>query len=256
VGWFDEPKTPFAGAISRFVSSRQTLAEALAATNATESARGRLNVVGSDVENAAELLDTVHEQAREAFALLYAEYEDDPVWKVLRDPKYIEGSDEALAEAWQAAIASVPAEAQLERSKRHLRLTYRPTRRLAAAYKSFFIFVRAYQDVLYCLLNATSTGSMEAAIKNVSNPVRIVLDQHLPEYVAWFPEFRNLRNKIKYGFGTALSGMGSPRGSGSLGIIVASTPAAVVYHLSDAATGLEFSSQLSDVTAKELKVRG
>jgi hypothetical protein len=250
------PKTPFAAAIGRFVAARQSLAEALAAARANEFVVGRVNVVGSDVENAAELLDTIHDQARDAYAAMYAESEDDPVTKVLRDPKYVHGSDDALAEAWQAAINSESAEARLARIKRSFRLTFRPTRRLATAYKAFFFFVRAYQDVMYCLLNNSSSGSMGSAFKNEHNPIRVYLDDHLPSYVAWFSEFRRLRNKIKDGFGAALSSMGSPRGSGSLGLIVTQPPTAVsVYHLSDAATALDFSSQLTEVTAETVRSR-
>jgi hypothetical protein len=167
------PKTPFAAAIGRFVAARQSLAEALAAARANEFVVGRVNVVGSDVENAAELLDTIHDQARDAYAAMYAESEDDPVTKVLRDPKYVHGSDDALAEAWQAAINSESAEARLARIKRSFRLTFRPTRRLATAYKAFFFFVRAYQDVMYCLLNKSSSGSMGSAFKNDHNPIRV-----------------------------------------------------------------------------------
>lgn len=112
----------------------------------------------------------------------------DPVMKVLRDPKYIHGPDEALIDAWHAAMNSESAEAKLERSKRSFRLTFRPTRRLAIAYKTFFLFVRAYQDALCCLLNNSNTGSMESAFKKKDNPVRMLLDAHAPAYVAWFPE--------------------------------------------------------------------
>jgi hypothetical protein len=249
------PTTPFVAAIGRFVAARQSLAEALAAHHATEFVAGRLSVVGSDVENAAELLETVHDQAREAYATKYAEDEEDPVTKVLRDPKYVHGSDAALLEAWPAAIDSESVEARLARIKRSMRLTFRPTRRLATAYKAFFFFVRAYQDVMYCLLN-NSSGSMGSAFKNEQNPVRIFLDGHLPAYVEWFPEFRTLRNKIKYGFGTAMSGVGSPRGSGNMGLIVGQSPATmVVYHLSDAATALDVSSQLTQVTREAVQLR-
>jgi hypothetical protein len=250
------PKTPLAEAMSRFVAARQSLAEALAAARANEFFLGRLNVVGSDVENAAELLETIHDQTRERYAEMYAEMEDDPVTKVLHDPKYRHGPDEALLEAWQAAINSESVEAKMARSKRSFRLTFRPTRRLAIAYKAFFLFVRAYQDVMYCLLNNSSTGSMESAFKKQHNPVRIALDGHLPAYVAWFPEFRALRNKIKYGFGTAMSGVGSPRGSGGMGLIVGQSPASMaVYHLSDAAAALDASSQLTMLTKETVRSR-
>jgi hypothetical protein len=251
--WHEDqgPKTPFAAAIGRFVAAHQSLAEAIAAPR-NEFVAGRVSVVGSDVENAAELLEAVHDQAREAYATKYAENEDDPVTKVLRDPKYIHGSDEALLEAWQAAINSESTEARLARIKRSLRLTFRPTRRLAIAYKAFFIFVRAYQDVMYCLMNDSSTGSMESAFKNEKNPVRLFLDGHLPSYVEWFPEFRTLRNKIKYGFGAAMSGVGSTRGSGDMGLIVTQSPASMaVYHLSDAARALDASSQVTQVTREK-----
>jgi hypothetical protein len=187
---------------------------------------------------------------------MYAEQEDDPVIKVLRDPKYIQGSDQALLEAWQAAMNSESTEARVARIERHFRLTRRPTRSLAIGYKAFFIFVRAYQDAMYCLLNNSSTGTMGSAFRNELNPIRVHLIGHLPAYVAWFPEFRRLRNLIKDGFGTALSGVGSPRGSGSLGLIVGVSPTNnVVYHLSDAATALEFSSQISDVTRELVRLR-
>src|SRR5712691_10062556 len=151
-------QAPFAAAISRFAAVGQALEGTLAAVHyANVFVRGRVHAVGADVEIAAELLDTIHDQAREAYATMYAEQEDDPVVQVLRDPKYIHGPDVALVEAWQAAMDRESAADRVARMERHFRLTRMPSRRLAIAYKTFFMFVRAYQDAVYCLLNNSST---------------------------------------------------------------------------------------------------
>jgi hypothetical protein len=239
----------FAAAISGFVTARQGLVSTLTSVGySNEYLLQRVNVVGSDVENGAELLETMHDQALAAFAKSRAEDQNDPVLQVMLDPKYIEGSDEALIEALRVAseqAAVEPFEARMER----FRSRAKPTRRLAVAYKAFFIFVRAYQDAIYCMLNERPGGSMNRVVKN-GNPIRIYLEGQLPSYLIWFPDFRDLRNKIKDGLGAGISGVTSPIESGALGLNVGATPSVIygVYHLNDAATALEFSSQITNVT--------
>ena len=88
----------------------------------------------------------------------------------------------------------------------------RTVRRLHASYRAFFFLTRELQDHAYGVLIATCKGgkvgpepSMKAA-KNVSNPVRLLLDQHTPGYWDWFSRWRSLRNELKDGRSVLLAG--------------------------------------------------
>lgn len=238
----------FAAAVSGFVTARNEFVSALVGVGYfNEYLLQRIKVVGSDVENGAELLETMHDQALEANAKSRAEDLNDPVRRVMLDPKYVEAGDEALSQALRVAAeraAAEPFEARMARFTARAK----PTRRLGVAYKAFFIFVSAYQDVIFCVLTEKSKGSMSRVLKS-TNPTRPYLQAHLPSYLIWLPAFRHLRDEIKNGLGTSVSGAFWPEG-GTLGLNVGATPSVMygVYHLTDAALALEFSSQITDVT--------
>lgn len=84
--------------------------------------------------------------------------------------------------------------------------------RLKVMYKGTFFFVRAYQDVLYQVMlsllqrKLTKTGTMDSAATKEMNPVRLILDDELPEYIPWFVGWRQLRNQIKDGSTFSLFG--------------------------------------------------
>jgi hypothetical protein len=100
----------------------------------------------------------------------------------------------------------------------------RESERLIMAYKALYYFIRAYQDRLYAVLaillepDAPSGRSMNAAFKNSQNPARRLLDTHLPEYVEWFPNWRDQRNKVKDGISFSTAGPAPQTGLTSLGI--------------------------------------
>jgi len=80
----------------------------------------------------------------------------------------------------------------------------------AAAFKATCYFLRALQDALYGVLLETAGGraggysSMADAAKD-SNPVHALLVQALPDYLEWFLDFRNIRNRMKEGVSTAFT---------------------------------------------------
>lgn len=94
-----------------------------------------------------------------------------------------------------------------------------PTPIITTLYKAYFFFIRSYQDAIYKFLlclqeqKAGSYSSMKDAIdekKNTfktSNIVGKYLHKYLQshEYVSWFLDFREKRNRIKYGVQEAYS---------------------------------------------------
>ena len=90
----------------------------------------------------------------------------------------------------------------------------------AAAVKAMYYFVRALQDAAYAaLLEATGRhagaySSMQDCAKKAANPIRPLIERALPDYFAWFAEFRDIRNDMKLGASTAFGfrgGAGSKR---------------------------------------------
>ena len=79
----------------------------------------------------------------------------------------------------------------------------------AAAVKAMYYFVRALQDAVYAaLLEATGQhagaySSMQDCAKKAANPIRPLIQRALPDYFAWFAEFRDIRNDMKLGASTA-----------------------------------------------------
>jgi hypothetical protein len=85
-----------------------------------------------------------------------------------------------------------------------------PQRQFPTAFKSVFIFVRAYQDAVCGFLfelrgqRAGRYTSMANALKE-GKPTRTFLDEKLPDYREWFSLWKTRRDKIKGGgsFGLA-----------------------------------------------------
>jgi hypothetical protein len=153
-------------------------------------------------------------------------------------------------------------------------LTELPFRKLSAATKAFFFFIRAYQDALYRMalqvIAASESGRYSAMTKAFSidqktgsgtfnsNPVAKHLENAFPEYCDWFVNFRNKRNLIKNGIGTGYSGpddklgvvLALPDGKGgavvdcSLGITI-----------SDWALALRMSARLGNIILAEARKR-
>jgi hypothetical protein len=76
--------------------------------------------------------------------------------------------------------------------------------RFRGSFKSLLFAVRAHQDVMYVLLlllrgQKPTGGSMDAAAKNPRNPVAELLSATIPDYLAWFSRWRDLRNSVKRG---------------------------------------------------------
>jgi hypothetical protein len=152
--------------------------------------------------------------------------------------------------AWQAALKqkarrlAAQGEAGIRRRFNEAELEAQPLRRLSLGYKSFFMFVRAYQDAVYCALNRTSAGSM-SAIKKDANPIRAILSERLPAYAGWFEAFKRRRDNIKYGYAGSMSNMGSVPGSGDFGLVLDTPPSGqVTFHLTDATEALVMSADV------------
>jgi hypothetical protein len=126
-----------------------------------------------------------------------------------------------LADAHRVAAAAVAAESaivgtrflarkppsgeDLEADAETTRRARAATVKLGAAYKAAFYLVRAYQDTVYrMILNLQKrdwwgpNASMQRAITN-EKKVGVLLRDRLPEYLEWFVEWREKRNRIKDG---------------------------------------------------------
>jgi hypothetical protein len=243
-----------ADAVLSFQAENRELATLLTRTGYPDVQAARLNAVASDVEHAAEILRWLHEEARLSWAKRSAKLARDPIANVLRDPKY-NGDDAGLIKAWQAAQKKqarrlvAQGEAGLRRRFNEFQQEAQPLRMLSLSYKSFFIFVRAYQDAIYCVLNRTSAGSMSAVVKKQANPVRAILDEHSPAYAGWFEAFKKRRDRIKYGYAGTVSNIGSARGSGDFGLVLDTPPSGhVTFHLTDATEALVMSLDVVKAT--------
>src|SRR5215208_4177984 len=86
------------------------------------------------------------------------------------------------------------------------------SRDLQVSYKALYFLLRAYQDRLYTVAARLAAPgekagqSMATAFKSRANPVRLFLDQSVPEYVAWFPDWREQRNRVKDGVSFSIAG--------------------------------------------------
>lgn len=86
------------------------------------------------------------------------------------------------------------------------------SRELQVSYKALYFLLRAYQDRLYTVAARLAAPgekagqSMATAFKSPANPVRLFLDQYVPEYVAWFPNWREQRNRVKDSVSFSIAG--------------------------------------------------
>ena len=77
--------------------------------------------------------------------------------------------------------------------------------RLIVSYKVMYFFIRSLQDAIYGVLleligqNAGRYSSMKRCVSKKDNPIHQKISHTIPKYIDWFKEFRNQRNKIKYG---------------------------------------------------------
>jgi hypothetical protein len=137
--------------------------------------------------------------------------------------------------------------------------------KLGAAYKTVFYFVRAYQDTLYrMVLNLQKQPwgkqSMSRALRP-DNPVGKLLGERLPEYLPWFEDWRDKRNKIKDGVTAGWAGPQTDPGLVFVEVIV--TPgtyatrldARTAIRLSDVAAAIEMSAQLTGLVHRLVKER-
>jgi hypothetical protein len=92
-------------------------------------------------------------------------------------------------------------------------LVFPEARRLETAFKSVHMWLRAYQDAVCGVLLATRGDrvgghtSMNERLK-AGKPVAAYLEEHLPDYAAWFRDWRDRRNEMKVGasFETVIDG--------------------------------------------------
>lgn len=133
-----------------------------------------------------------------------------------------------------------------------------PAGRLVVIMKSFYFFLRAYQDAMYAVLfevvcrSRVGDARMQKAVEKADNPVGKVLRERSPEYLPWFQEFREQRNKIKSGVNFGTLGPAEDLGisfnmvdeAGGLTINFMGT----VVRVADIVRGLEMSARLTDMT--------
>lgn len=79
-----------------------------------------------------------------------------------------------------------------------------PQRRMITAFKSVYMFLRAYQDALCGFLVELDGGragkytSMSSPTKP-GKPIRTLLDQELDGYVSWLQQWKEDRDRMKIG---------------------------------------------------------
>ena len=85
------------------------------------------------------------------------------------------------------------------------------TRELKAAYKAYFLFIRAFHDAGYGVLldlhgqKAGIYSSMNRCVTNAKGPIYEAIFA-IPGYVDWFKSFKEKRDKIKLGVSFGLCG--------------------------------------------------
>jgi hypothetical protein len=155
---------------------------------------------------------------------------------------HIGATQHAHEEAGRVASGWLLTASQDERARWHAKARYWDGR-LQAAYKAVFIFIRAHQDVLYLMLvrlqgRVPGQGtSMQQAFQKAGNPVRRLLDARLPEYAAWFPQWRDMRNDVKEGASFSIVG---PQDN----LVVNCNPEKAI-RVADVATALRMSAALA-----------
>ena len=157
-------------------------------------------------------------------------------------------TSEAMTPEWRRAMQ---ARAQ-EEPVRHLNTTA-AFARSGSTFKAFFYFTRAYQDVIYVALcnvqgRPVATGSMANAL-NDGNPVGKALR---PNYLGWFKEWRDLRNRWKMGAGHHVIGPAPDIGIGFLKYTeqtrgVEANLGGDIVRLRDATRALDESSAVSEI---------
>ena len=132
----------------------------------------------------------------------------------------------------------------------------------AAALKAMYYFLRALQDSVYVALVEATSGSpakarlsMQRATK-ANDSVKPLIEQALPEYFAWFADFRNIRNRMKLGASTAFVFRGTVAGSTETRVILQNVDdvrrhvtSGRELSLDDVASGLMQSSRLMQFAA-------
>jgi hypothetical protein len=126
-------------------------------------------------------------------------------------------------------------------------------RRFGIVYKSFFYFVRVYQDAAYvvaknALGDRSASGSMGDALKE-RNPAHAWLQREAPGYLEWFAQWRDQRNRWKGGADYHVVGPAPNMGIGFLRYDeatrgVTADLAGEIVRLLDASTALQKSGQL------------
>lgn len=145
------------------------------------------------------------------------------------------------------------------------------TQRLIVAYKALYFFIRAYQDRLYSVISVLVRpddqpgNSMERAFhaSRGTNPVRAFLAEHAPEYILWFPIWRDQRNRVKESVSFSTGGPAPQIGLQTIGIRFneftrqggVSVDLAHAVQLDDVTRALELSARVAQQASGELDRR-
>ncbi len=137
----------------------------------------------------------------------------------------------------------------------------RATSRLIVSYKALYFFISAYQDKLYSVIsllvdpNSPPGPNMSRAFNPTTshnNPVRRFLEAELPDYVDWFPIWRDQRNQVKNGVSFSTGGPAPENGLLTIGVRFneftadggVSVDCSKAVQLSDVVAALRVSAQL------------
>jgi hypothetical protein len=111
----------------------------------------------------------------------------------------------AVGELREAMLPEAEAPGDSEAAARHLFERQEVQRRAVSAFKSVFIFVRAYQDAVCGFLLALERKpvgkyvSMAKHLKKRDGSVSMLLDEKFPSYREWFGQWKEDRDAIKAG---------------------------------------------------------
>lgn len=166
----------------------------------------------------------------------------------------IDAETAAMAEAFASGHHNVAHELHASAwPSRHIR-------RLLASYKAWFYFTRIYQDLLYGAISrsiAGVSGRRMNAVLNEQNPVRLLLDVLVPDYVPWFSNFRDERNALKDGTAAHTRGGEGPTIPVDYGLgFTGKDDRTHVIRLRDLTRALEMSAAVALVAAERLSDHG
>lgn len=221
-----DPTPEFDAVRERFDLAWRSLDE-LAGSRIPPLVHFRLGAIALDVIGSAAALSDAHRQEITRWFDDELFSASDPRRLLPLPPEMDEPDRQSKMEEWRRRISEAMTpewhramEARAERESVRRSHATAAFARFGAAFKAFFYFTRAYQDVIYVGFSnaqgrAIGTGSMANAL-NDPNRVGQALTENLPNYLGRFREWRDQRNRWKMGNGQHLVGPAPDIGIGFL----------------------------------------